>query len=87
VRVRLVLPGSCAETRFHETAGAQLRGLDDPACGAFMQQAIARMRAATGEGTRSQDVAEAVWRAATDPSTPLYMAAGADALQWAGEAA
>ena len=30
--------------------------------------------------TRSQDVAEAVWRVATDPSCPLRLPAGADAL-------
>jgi hypothetical protein len=30
--------------------------------------------------TRSQDVAEAVWRAATDPSSPMRIPAGADAL-------
>jgi hypothetical protein len=31
-------------------------------------------------------VAGAVWRAATDPSAPLHIPAGADALQWAAEA-
>jgi hypothetical protein len=30
--------------------------------------------------TRSRDVAEAVWRAATDPASPMRIAAGADAV-------
>lgn len=29
--------------------------------------------------TRSTDVAEAIWRAATDPSSPMRIPAGADA--------
>lgn len=44
------------------------------------------MTASTGEGTRAIDVAEAVWRAATDGSAPLYMPAGADGVQRAQEA-
>ena len=86
VRVRIVLPGSSGETRFRETAGGRLRGLDDEVYGEFMKQAIARMVASTGPGTRATDVAEAVWRAATDPSAPMHIPAGADAEQWAAEA-
>lgn len=86
VRVRIVLPGSSGETNFRETARAGLRGIEDAAYGEFMKQAIARMMASTGPGTRASDVAEAVWRAATDPSAPLHIPAGADARQWAAEA-
>jgi NAD(P)-dependent dehydrogenase (short-subunit alcohol dehydrogenase family) len=86
VRVRIVLPGSSGETSFRDTARAKLCGLDDAAYGDFMRQAIARMVESTGTGTRSRDVAEAVWRAATDPSTPTHLPAGADAVQWAEEA-
>jgi hypothetical protein len=32
------------------------------------------------EVTHSSDVAEAVWRAVTDPSTPMRLPAGADAV-------
>lgn len=85
VRVRIVLPGSSGETSFRETARTRLRGMEDEAYGEFMKQAIARMMASTGPGTRARDVAEAVWRAATDPSAPLHIPAGADALQWAAE--
>ena len=35
--------------------------------------------------TRSQDVVNAVWRAVTDPSCPMWLPAGADALAIAGE--
>jgi len=86
VRVHAVLPGSSGETRFRDTARTRLRGIDDPAYGEFMNQALARMNASTSPGTRSKDVAEAVWAAATDPETPLFIPAGADALQWAAEA-
>jgi hypothetical protein len=51
-----------------------------------MRQTIARMLESTGPGTRSKDVAEAVWAAATDPSAPMRIPAGADARQWAAEA-
>jgi len=86
VRVRIVLPGSSGETNFRDTARTRLRGIDDAVYGEFMKQTIARMMASTGPGTRATDVAEAVWRAATDPSAPLRIPAGADAVQWAAEA-
>jgi NAD(P)-dependent dehydrogenase (short-subunit alcohol dehydrogenase family) len=86
VRVRIVLPGSSGETNFRETARTNLRGIDDAVYGDFMRRAIASMVESTGPGTRSRDVAEAVWRAATDASTPMHIPAGADAVQWAGEA-
>jgi NAD(P)-dependent dehydrogenase (short-subunit alcohol dehydrogenase family) len=87
IRVHLVLPGSSGETQFRATAATRLEGIDDPVYGDFMRTTIARMQAMTGPGTRSQDVAEAVWRAATDPSSPLRIPAGADAVQWAADAA
>jgi NAD(P)-dependent dehydrogenase (short-subunit alcohol dehydrogenase family) len=86
VRIRIVLPGSSGETNFRDTARTRLRGIDDEVYGEFMKQTMARMMASTGPGTRATDVAEAVWRAATDPSAPLRIPAGADAVQWAAEA-
>jgi len=86
IRVRIVLPGSSGETRLRDTARTRLRGMDDEAYGEFMRKAIVHMSESTGTGTRMRDVAEAVWRAATDGSTPLYIPAGADAVQWAAEA-
>jgi len=87
IRVHIVLPGSSGETRFRDTARAGLRGMDSEVYGEFMKHSIARMAASASAGTRSQDVADAVWRAATDPSAPLRIPAGADAVQWAAEAA
>jgi NAD(P)-dependent dehydrogenase (short-subunit alcohol dehydrogenase family) len=86
VRVHIVLPGSSSETSFRDTARTNLRGIDDEAYGEFMRQTIARMLESVGPGTRSKDVAEAVWRAATDASAPMHIPAGADAEQWAAEA-
>lgn len=85
IRVHLVLPGSSGETQFRATAATRLQGLDDPVYADFMRTTIGRMQAMTGPWTRSQDVADAVWRAATDPSAPLRIPAGADAVQWAAE--
>lgn len=86
IRVHIVLPGSSGETSFRATARTGLRGIDSEVYGDFMQRTIARMAESTGEGTHPQDVAEAVWRAATDPAAPLRIPAGADALQWAAQA-
>jgi len=85
IRVHLVLPGSSGETQFRANAATRLQGLDDPVYGDFMRTTIARMQAMTGPGTRARDVAEAVWRAATDASAPQRIPAGADAIQWAAE--
>ncbi len=40
----------------------------------------------TSTVTLTPDVAEAIWRAATDPSAPLRIPAGADAEAWMAEA-
>ena len=86
VRVHIVLPGSSGETRFRDTARSGLRGMDSEIYGDFMKRSIARMVESASAGTRAKDVAEAVWQAATDASSPLRIPAGADALQWASEA-
>ena len=86
VRVHIVLPGSSGETNFREIARTHLRGADDPVYGDLIRQTVARMHESTGPGTRSRDVAEAVWRAATDPLAPMRIPAGADAELWAAQA-
>jgi hypothetical protein len=48
---------------------------------------MARLGGTTGPKTRPLDAAEAVWRAATDPSCPMQIAAGVDAKAWAAEVA
>jgi hypothetical protein len=41
-----------------------------------------QQHAASGQVTTAQDVAEAVFRAATDPDCPMILPAGADAIVW-----
>jgi hypothetical protein len=50
----------------------------------LVRQTMATMQqhAASGEVTTVQDVAEAVFRAATDPGCPMILPAGADAIAW-----
>jgi NAD(P)-dependent dehydrogenase (short-subunit alcohol dehydrogenase family) len=85
VRVHLVLPGRSPETRFGENAQPYLRGLDDPDYAPIINDFVTYVRSSTGPVTHAQDVADAIWRAATDPSTPLRIAAGADAEAWMAE--
>jgi len=84
VRVRLVLPGSSPETRFRENA--HMVNLDHEAYADLARKIFARLQDASAPITHSQDVAEAVWRAVTDPSSPMRIPAGADAEAWAAEA-
>ena len=82
VRVRLVLPGRSPETRFGDNARAHLRGLDHPDYAALIKRMLTSFQESVGPVTYASDVAEAVWRAATDASTPMRIAAGADAEAW-----
>ena len=83
VRVSLVLPGRAPETRFGENAQARMQeGIPEAYAG--LAQSIFAEWGQTPAVTQAQDVAEAVWRAANDPSCPLRIAAGADAVALAG---
>ncbi|GGK52859.1 SDR family NAD(P)-dependent oxidoreductase [Salinarimonas ramus] len=85
VRARLVLPGSAPETSFGRNAVARM-GMDVPeAYGPFVQ-AVFRSLQSPGEKTQALDVAQAVWRAVTDPAAPMKLPAGADARAWFREA-
>ncbi|MGV0911738.1 SDR family oxidoreductase [Martelella sp. FOR1707] len=82
IGVRLVLPGRAPATDFGKNAASlSPDGMRIPeaykeiADGVFRQWA----EAPADLVTRPQDVAEAVYRAATDPSTPMRIPAGADA--------
>jgi len=86
VRVHIVLPGRSPETSFGDNALPHLRGLDNPDYKPLIEGMIASFRDDTGPVTHAADVAEAVWRAATDSSAPLRIPAGADAVQWMAEA-
>jgi NAD(P)-dependent dehydrogenase (short-subunit alcohol dehydrogenase family) len=83
VRACLVLPGRSPETHFADNAHAHTQGLDHEAYADLVNSVFARF-AEPGPITRAQDVAEAVWRAVNDPSSPMRIPAGADAVSLAG---
>jgi NAD(P)-dependent dehydrogenase (short-subunit alcohol dehydrogenase family) len=81
VRVHLVLPGRAPETRFGENARSrrpEQTGFPEPYAG--LAQSVFAKWAQSSAVTRSVNVAEAVWRAATDPSCPMRITAGDDAV-------
>jgi NAD(P)-dependent dehydrogenase (short-subunit alcohol dehydrogenase family) len=82
VRVRLVLPGRSPETRFVDNAHSRMQGLDHEAYADLVRSVFARF-GEPGPITHAPDVAEAVWRAVNDPSSPMRIPAGADAVRWA----
>ncbi len=79
VRVSLVLPGRAPSTRFGENARPRMQaGIHESY--ADLAQRIFAEWGEPAPVTEAGDVAEAVWRAATDPATPIRLAAGADAV-------
>lgn len=80
VRVRIVLPGRAPETPFAATARARTRAGFPDAYTAWAQRVLAAFQKESSSVTRSLDVSEAVWLAATDPSSPMRIPAGADAV-------
>ena len=79
VRMYLVLPGRAPETRFGDNARPRMQGAI-PEAYADLAQSVFAEWGQSSVVTRAQDVAEAVWRAANDPSCPLRLVAGADAM-------
>ncbi|CAI8901813.1 MULTISPECIES: SDR family oxidoreductase [Burkholderia] len=86
VRARLVLPGRAPDTRFADNARVHMHGFEHEAYAEFAAGAFKRMVDESAPITHARDVAEAVWRAATDPACPMRIPAGADAEAWAAEA-
>jgi len=84
IRARLVLPGRAPDTRFGENAQGRLQGFEHEAYAGLARQVLAGFTA-DGPITCAQDVAEAVWQAATDPAAPMRLPAGADAVALAAE--
>ena len=83
VRARVILPGRAPDTAFGANAQTRM-GMSIPEPYAELAaQVFARLQQGSGDITRPLDVAEAVWRAATDPSCPMRLPAGADAVEWA----
>lgn len=87
IRARVVVPGLAPDTSFSSTARGRIAatgGFSEPYAD-FIQRTMADMqRHAAGDVTTAQDVARAVFRAATDPDCPMILPAGADAVAWAG---
>lgn len=86
VRARLVLPGRSPETRFGDNARAHIYGFDHEAYADVVKSVLESFADTSSPVTFAKDVAQAVWRAATDPSCPMRLPAGADAEAWAAEA-
>jgi NAD(P)-dependent dehydrogenase (short-subunit alcohol dehydrogenase family) len=85
VRVRLVLPGRAPDTRFVENAQRLMGDSVPEPYAAFTQSVYAAVRDTSTPVTHALDVAEAVWRAVTDPAAPMRLPAGADAVAVAAE--
>ncbi len=79
VRVRLLLPGRAPSTQFGSNALVRPQAEDTSAYSELAQRVFASFRDSSGPITEGQDVAEAVWRAVTDPSAPMRIPAGKDA--------
>jgi len=79
VRAKLVEPGYGPTTRFSSNVGTRMDGLFPAAYAAFSEPILASFAKVTAVTTES-DVAEAVFRAATDTSGQLRFPAGADAV-------
>lgn len=79
VRVKLVEPGYCPNTSFASNGGRRMEGLIPEAYEPFAQPIFAAFAQPSAVTTES-DVAEAIYRAATDTSDQLRFPAGADAV-------
>lgn len=88
IDVRIVLPGAAPATSFGKTALARMEGQGGfpEAYAAYAKETLGGMMQRT-EVTQAADVAEAVWHAATDPSSPMRLPAGADAVTLANSQA
>ena len=85
VRARVVVPGLAPATSF--AANIQERvakgGWFPPAYADFAQKALVHLQSQPPEQvTTASDVAEAVFRSATDPDCPAVLPAGPDAIAW-----
>ncbi|MCM5555378.1 SDR family oxidoreductase [Pleomorphomonas sp. NRK KF1] len=81
IRARIVLPGRAPETSFGRNHSKRMPfGIPD-AYSEIAEGVFAEWRTYPADQvTHAGDVAEAVWRAATDPSAPMRIPAGADAV-------
>ena len=80
VRVRLVIPGRAPQTSFSATARARSQNGVPEAYVAWAKQMFSAGAQQPADVTTPRDVAAAVWQAVTDPSSPLRILAGPDAV-------
>lgn len=80
IKVNIVLPGRSPETAFADNAQASKLAIHQ----AYRPAAEKLFEGLSDDGpmTYSNDVAEAVWQAANDDSSPLRIPAGVDAVEW-----
>lgn len=86
LRAHAVIPGQAPSTAFAQNAREQIEregGFPEPYL-ALVEQAFQQHAGlSSDDATQPRDVADAVWRAATDPACPRLLPAGADAIAWA----
>lgn len=85
IRTRVVVPGLAPATSFAATTQGRVEqsGWFPAAYEAFAHKTLAMMQAhAPAVTTTAQDVAEAIFRAATSDDCPMLLPAGADAIAW-----
>lgn len=84
IKVRVVAPGRAPTTKFGENARARV-GFNIPeAYQAIAGEVFANWQQDTPV-TEAREVADALWRAATDPACPDFLPAGADAVALAAQ--
>lgn len=79
IHVRLVLPGMAPTTDFGKNARSRMENTQPEPYQPLLERVFTGMQQPQPT-TKAIDVAEAIWRAATDPSAPLRMPAGDDAV-------
>jgi NAD(P)-dependent dehydrogenase (short-subunit alcohol dehydrogenase family) len=79
VRVKLVEPGYCPNTRFTSNTSFRLEEMIPEAYAPFAQRVLGAFTQVSAVTTEA-DVAEGVWRAANDSSATLRFPAGPDAV-------
>lgn len=80
IHVRLVLPGRAPGTRFGANARHLIADTLPEAYEEFRNRVFSAVQDTSTPVTYSQDVADAVWTAVTDPDAPMRIPAGADAV-------
>ena len=80
VRARLVLPGRSPSTSFGANARGRMSGETPEPYAKLLDRVFSSVRDTSTPVTAASDVAEAVWRAATDAACPMRLPAGADAV-------